>query len=391
MLIIIVLASTSFFIEYYIKIHDISDVKRTIAKAKLNFKYKINQKTGLDTMVNIDIGIDLGTANTVIYIKDKGIVVNQPSVVAYEVKTKKVIAVGNKAKKMLGKTPEDIEVVRPIRKGVISDYTLTERMLKAYVKNAISQRHIWGRPNICVCVPSGVTEVEKRAVEDAVYRTGAKNVYILEEPFAAAVGTKVNIDSPYGHMIVDIGAGTTDIAVVAKGGISTSTSLKVAGDDFDEAIIRYVRKRHNVLLGDVSAEQLKIDIGSVYERERDAVGYARGKELVRGLPVKISVKSSEMIEAVREVSDQIIDAIKHVLEEAPPELVSDIYDYGIILTGGGSKIFGMDRLIHTKTGVKANIIDNPELAVATGAGTARAYAGIKVETPIFTDFKVEEP
>lgn len=324
-------------------------------------------------MVNIDIGIDLGTCNTVIYIKDKGIVVNQPSVVAYEVRGKRVIAVGNKAKKMLGKTPEEIEVVKPIQHGVISDYTLTERMLKAYVKNAIEQRKIWGRPNICVCVPSGVTEVEKRAVEDAVYRTGAKKVYILEEPFAAAIGADINIDTAYGYMIVDIGGGTTDIAVVSKGGINESRSIKIAGDDFDDAIIRYMRRRHNVLLGEISAEQLKMDIGSVYPREKDAIGYAKGKELVRGLPTKIAVRSSEMQEALSETSDQIIDAIKNTLESAPPELVSDIAEHGIVLTGGGSKIFGMCRLIEKRTGVKAILIDNPELAVATGAGTARAY------------------
>lgn len=324
-------------------------------------------------MINIDIGIDLGSANTVIYIKDKGIVVNQPSVIAYEVRSKKIIAVGNKAKRMLGKTPEEIEVVRPISKGVISDYTLTERMLKAYVRSAIQKRKIWGKPNICVCVPSGVTEVEKRAVEDAVYRTGAKNVYILEEPFAAAVGTGIDIDTAYGYMIVDIGAGTTDIAVVSKGGINNSKSIKIAGADFDDAIVKYMRKRHNILLGETSTEILKTEIGSVYPREKDAVAYAKGKDLVRGLPVKISIKSSEMIEAVQEVSDQIIEAIKNSLEIAPPELVSDISEYGIILTGGGSKIFGMDKLIYEKTGVKAKVVDNPELVVAIGAGTAKDY------------------
>ncbi len=324
-------------------------------------------------MVNIDIGIDLGTCNTVIYIKDKGIVVNQPSVVAYEVRGKRVIAVGNKAKKMLGKTPEEIEVVKPIRHGVISDYTLTERMLKAYVKNAMDKRKIWGRPSICVCVPSGVTEVEKRAVEDAVYRTGARKVYILEEPFAAAIGSNIDIDTPRGCMIVDIGGGTTDIAVISKGGINESRSIKIAGDDFDDAIIRYLRKRHNVLIGDVSAEQLKMDIGSVYPREKDAVGYAKGKELVRGLPIKVAVRSSEMIEAVHEVTDQIVDAVKNMLETAPPELVADIAEHGIVLTGGGSRIFGMAKLIEEKTGVKAVLTDNPEEVVATGAGTARAY------------------
>lgn len=323
--------------------------------------------------MNIDIGIDLGTANTVIYIRDKGIVVNQPSVVAYEVKGKKVIAIGNKAKRMMGKTPEELDVVKPIINGVISDYTLTERMLKAYVMAAMQKRKIWGKPNVCVCVPSGITEVQKRAVEDAVFRTGAKKVYILEEPFAAAIGAGVDVESNKGHMIVDIGAGTTDIAVISKGGINYSASEKVGGDDFDEAIIKYMRKRHNVLMGEVSTEQLKLEIGSVYPREKDAVGYAKGKELVRGLPTKVPVKSSEIIEAVEEVSDQVINAIKNGLEATPPELVGDISEHGIILTGGGSKIFGMNRLITEKTGVKVRKIDCPELVVATGAANAKEY------------------
>ena len=336
-------------------------------------------------VINIDIGIDLGSSNTVIYIRDKGIVVNQPSVVAYEVRGKKVIAIGNKAKKMLGKTPDNIEVVRPVRKGVISDYTLTERMIKAYVKNALQQRKIWGRPTICVCVPSGVTDVERRAVEDAVYRTGAKMVYILEEPFAAAVGTKIDIDGQYGNMIVDIGGGTTDIAVVSKGNVNYSSSVSVAGDSFDEAIIKYIRNRHNVLLGDVSAEQLKLDIGSVYPREKDAIGYAKGKELVRGLPVKMTIKSSEIIEAVKEVSDQIIDVIKKALENTTPELVSDISRRGILLTGGGSRIFGLDKLIEDKVGIKARLVSEPELVVAIGAGTANNYTDKQVKKLVITE------
>ncbi|MBR1817029.1 MAG: rod shape-determining protein [Lachnospiraceae bacterium] len=329
-------------------------------------------------MVNIDIGIDLGTCNTVIYIKDKGIVVNQPSVVAYEVKTKKIIAVGTKAKKMIGKTPEEIEVVRPITKGVISDYTLTERMIKAYVRNAIEQRKIWGKPTICVCVPSGVTQVEKKAACDAVYRTGAKKVYVLEEPFAAAIGTNVDIDSPKGHMFVDIGGGTTDIAVVSKGAISSSKSIRVASCDFDEAIIKYLRKKYRVEVGDVSAEQLKIEIGSVYPRAQDALGYAKGKELMKGLPVKLPVHSSEIEEATGEVADQIVDAIKNVLEVTPPELVNDIAEFGIVLSGGGSKIYGMDILIEEKTGVRVRKMEKPELVVATGAGTARKYVAEEV-------------
>ena len=330
-------------------------------------------------MVNIDLGIDLGTSNTVIYIKDKGIVVNQPSVVAYDRKSKEVLAIGNKAKKMLGKTPENIEVIRPITKGVISDYTLTERMIKAYVQNAISQRRIWGRPNMCVSVPSGITEVQIRAVEDAIYRTGAKNVYILEEPFAAAVGTGLNIDTPYGYMIVDIGGGTTDVAVVSKGGINYSDSVKIGGDDFDQAIVRYLRKRHNILLGETLAEELKLEIGTVFQRQKDAIGYAKGKEMVRGLPVKLPVKSSEVIEACKEVSLQIVDIVKRALENTPPELVSDISENGIILTGGGSKIYGIDKLIFAKTGVTAKVVDNPELVVAKGAGTAKKY--IRIKTP----------
>ena len=324
-------------------------------------------------MVNIDIGIDLGTSNTVVYIKDKGIVVNQPSVVAYEIGTNNIVAVGNKAKKMIGKTPEEIEVVRPIRKGVISAATLTERMLKAYVKGAMEKRKIWGKPSICVCVPSGVTSVERRAVEDAVMRTGAKNVYIIQEPFAAAVGAGIEVDSSKGYMLVDIGAGTTDIAIVSKGSITSSKSIKIAGDDFDDAIIRYMRKRHNILLGYVSAEQLKMEIGSVYPREKDAVAVAKGKDLVRGLPVKLNVKSSEMIEAMQEIADQIVDAVKSTLETASPEFVADIAEYGIVLTGGGSKIYGIDKLIHEKTGVKTRLVSNAEFAVAVGAGTSNKY------------------
>ncbi len=328
-------------------------------------------------MINIDIGIDLGSSNTVIYIKDKGIVVNQPSVIAYEVRSKKIVAVGNKAKKMLGKTPEEIEVVRPIRGGVISDYTLTERMIKLFVKNAMEKRKIWGRPNICVCVPSGITPVQVRAVEDAVYRTGAKNVYILEEPFAAAIGAGIEVNSPKGYMVVDIGGGTTDIAIISKGGIQIEKSIKAAGEDFDEAIIRYMRKRHNIQLGNVSAEALKLEIGSVYPRQKDAVGYAKGKELVRGLPIKLQVKSSEIIDAVSEIANQIVDGVKITLEQCLPELVADISEQGILLSGGGSKIYGMDKLIYDKIGVKAMHIESPELLVAKGAGTARRYVKLR--------------
>ena len=325
-------------------------------------------------MTNIDIGIDLGTANTVIYIRDAGIVVNQPSVVAYENNAgRKLIAVGNKAKRMYGRTAEDIGVCYPIEKGVISELTLAERMLKVYVKGAVAKRRIWGKPTVCVCVPSKATEVQKRAVEDAVLRTGAKKVYLLEEPFAAAVGLGIDISSAFGYMIVDIGAGTTDIAVVSKGGIEASASVKAAGDAYNEAIIKYVRNRHNILMGPTSAEALKHEIGAVYKREMDATGFAKGKELVRGLPTKTKISSSEIIEATKEVSEQILDAIRSVMEATKPELVADISSFGILLVGGGSKIYGMDKLIADRIGVRVKTTENAELLVAAGAGKAGAY------------------
>ena len=319
-------------------------------------------------MVNIDIGIDLGTSNTVIYIKDKGIVVNQPSVVAYEAKSKKIIAVGNKAKKMLGKTPEDIEVTRPIRNGVISDYIMTERMLKIYVKSAIAKRKIWGKPNICVCVPSGVTDVQRRAACDAVYRTGAKNVYVLEEPFAAAIGAGVDIESAVGAMVVDIGAGTTDIAIVARGGVQHSSSIKIGGDDFDEAIIRYVRKKHNLLIGERTAEDIKINIGTAIERPDQKVMEVRGRDLVTGLPKTVRVTSEETRDALKETTSQIVEAVHGVLERTPPELAADVVDRGIVLTGGGSLLGGLEELIEEKTGINTVTAEDPMTAVAIGTG-----------------------
>ena len=318
-------------------------------------------------MITTDIGIDLGTASILVYIRGKGVVLKEPSVVAFDRDTNKIKAIGEEARLMLGRTPGNIVAVRPLRQGVISDYTVTEKMLKYFIQKALGRKML-KKPRISVCVPSGVTEVEKKAVEDATYSAGAREVAIIEEPIAAAIGAGIDISRPCGNMIVDIGGGTTDIAVISLGGTVVSTSIKIAGDDFDEAIIRYMRKRHNVLLGESSAEQLKKDIGSVYPREQDAIGYARGKELVRGLPTKMAVKSSEMIEACQEETDQILDSVREMLEAAPPELVSDISEHGIILAGGGSKIFGMDKLIMDKIGVPVVNIKNPDQVVATGAG-----------------------
>ena len=323
-------------------------------------------------MNSTDIGIDLGTASILVYVKGKGVVLKEPSVVAFDRDTNKIKAIGEEARLMLGRTPGNVVAIRPLRKGVISDYTVTEQMLKYFIQKAIG-RMSFRKPRISVCVPSSITEVEKKAVEDATYQAGAREVSIIEEPIAAAIGAGIDISRPCGNMIVDIGGGTCDVPVISLDGIVVSTSIKVAGDDFDEAIIRYMRKRHNVLLGESSAEQLKKDIGSVYPREQDAIGYARGKELVRGLPTKMAVKSSEMIEACQEETDQILDSVREMLEAAPPELVSDISEHGIILAGGGSKIFGMDKLIMDKIGVPVVNIKNPDQVVATGAGTAHYY------------------
>lgn len=330
-------------------------------------------------MYRIDIGIDLGTSNVRVYMRDKGVVINQPAVVAYEIKSKKIIAVGTKAKKMLGKTPEEIEVVRPMMHGVISNYTLTERMIKAFVKNALQKRKIWGRPNICVCVPSGITEVEKRAVEDAVCRTGAKQVYVLESPMAAAIGSKLDIMETYGHMVVDIGGGTTDIAVISAGGISEGKSIKVAGDDYTEALIRYIRRKYNILLGDLSAEDAKREIGAVCQRRSNPFYEVKGKNLLNGLPARIKLTADETVEAFEEVTAQILDAIYNVIETAPPELISDVAREGIVLTGGGSLLYGMDKLIASKTGIKAVIAENALEVVAQGAGTAGEYILIQEE------------
>ncbi len=327
----------------------------------------------------MDIGIDLGTSNVLVSVRGRGVVINQPSVVAYEVATKRIIAIGTKAKKMIGKTPDTIEVVRPLIKGVISDYTITERMLKAFIRSAMEKRTGVGRPKVCVCVPSGVTEVERRAVEDAVYRTGAKSVYVMEEPLAAAVGASVDIFEAKGNMVVDIGGGTTDIAVVSLGGAAESYSIKCAGDDYNAAMIRYVRRKYNLLIGEQTAEKAKIAVGSVYPREENIEFVIKGRDLIRGLPKAITITANETIEAFTEPTTQIMNAIHNVLEIAPPELVADILVAGIVLTGGGSLIYGMDKLIKEKTGIEAYVSEKALEAVALGAGMSVSLAGKNAE------------
>ena len=299
-------------------------------------------------MLGSDIGIDLGTASVLVYIKGKGVVLKEPSVVAFDRDTNKIKAIGEEARLMLGRTPGNIVAVRPLRQGVISDYTVTEKMLKYFIQKAVGKQR-FRKPRISVCVPSGVTEVEKKAVEDATYQAGARDVAIIEEPIAAAIGAGIDISRPCGNMIVDIGGGTTDIAVISLGGTVVSTSVKIAGDDFDDAIIRYMRKKHNLLIGERTAEDIKIKIGSAYKRPETVSLEVRGRNLVTGLPKTITVTSEETEEALKEITSQIVEAVHSVLEKTPPELAADIADRGIVLTGGGCLLYGLEELIEEKT------------------------------------------
>ena len=314
-----------------------------------------------------DMGIDLGTASILVYIKGKGVVLKEPSVVAIDKDTDKVMAIGEDARLMIGRTPGNIVAVRPLRQGVISDYTTTEKMIKYFINKAIG-RKTFRKPRIAVCIPSGATEVEKKAVEDATYQAGAREVSIIEEPVAAAIGAGIDIGKPCGNMIVDIGGGTTDIAVISLGGPVVSTSLKVAGDDFDEAIVRFMRKKHNLLIGDRTAEEIKIEIGAAYKRPELLTMEVRGRNLVTGLPKTIVVTSDETLDALNETCLQIVDSVHSVLKKTPPELAADIYDRGIVLTGGGSLLSGLDSLLQEKTGINTIIADDPLTAVAVGTG-----------------------
>lgn len=318
-------------------------------------------------MMTTDIGIDLGTASILVYIRGKGVVLKEPSVVAFDRDTNKIKAIGEEARLMLGRTPGNIVAVRPLRQGVISDYTVTEKMLKYFITKALGRR-VLKKPRISVCVPSGVTEVEKKAVEDATYNAGAREVAIIEEPIAAAIGAGIDITRPCGNMIVDIGGGTSDIAVISLGGTVVSTSVKIAGDDFDEAIVRFMRKKHNLLIGERTAEDIKIKVGCAYPRPELLTMDVRGRNLVTGLPKTVTVTSEETEEALRETTSQIVEAVHSVLEKTPPELAADISDRGIVLTGGGSLLQGLDELIEAKTGINTMVADDPMTAVAIGTG-----------------------
>lgn len=318
-------------------------------------------------MSGTDIGIDLGTASILVYIKGKGVVLKEPSVVAFDRNTNRIKAIGEEARLMLGRTPGNIVAVRPLRQGVISDYNVTEKMLKYFIQKAVGKTR-FRKPIISVCVPSGVTEVEKRAVEDATMNAGAKDVKIIEEPIAAAIGAGIDIAKPCGNMIVDIGGGTSDIAVISLGGTVVSTSIKIAGDDFDEAIVRYMRKKHNLLIGERTAEEIKIKIGAAYKRPELLTLDVRGRNLITGLPKTVTVNSDETVEALKETTTQIVEAVHSVLEKTPPELAADIADRGIVITGGGGLLYGLEQVIEQRTGISTATADDPMTAVAIGTG-----------------------
>ncbi len=316
-----------------------------------------------------DIGIDLGTASVLVYIKGKGIVLKEPSVISIDKNTSKVLAVGEEAQRMLGRTPGNIVATRPLSAGVISDYEITEKMLK-YFLHKVTRKHLFGKPRVVICVPSGVTEVEKRAVLDAAAEAGAGRIFLIEEPIAAAIGAGLDISKACGHMLIDIGGGTTDAAVISLGGAVLSETIKVAGNDFDEAIMKYMRKKHNLLIGDRTAENMKINIGSAYPRKEQIFMNITGRNLISGLPKAVSVSSEEMIEALEEPIQDILECVHSVLERTPPELASDISEQGICLTGGGALLYGFDKLLQERTKIAVYLAEDAISCVALGTGKA---------------------
>ncbi len=313
-----------------------------------------------------DIGIDLGTATVLVYVKGRGIVIKEPSVVAIDKNTGKILKFGREAQMMLGRTPGNITAIRPLRDGVITQYDITQKMIQHFIKKSCGT--VIFKPRVIICVPSGITEVEERAVVDAATQAGAKRTYLIEEPVAAAIGAGINISAPRGHMVLDIGGGTSDIAVISLGGVVVSESIKVAGDKFDEAIIRYVRRKHNVLIGERTAEEIKIKIGCAWPREEIRTIDVKGRCLVQGLPRMIRITSAEIPDALEEPITAIVEAVCSVIERTPPELIGDILQNGIVMTGGGSLLYGLDRLITYATGVRTRVADKAVSCVALGTG-----------------------
>ncbi|HMM20893.1 MAG TPA: rod shape-determining protein [Selenomonadales bacterium] len=319
--------------------------------------------------MSTDIGVDLGTANVLVYIKGKGIVLREPSVVAIDRDSNRILAIGEEARRMLGRTPGNIVAIRPLREGVIADYDTTESMLRHFIEK-VAGRSLFFKPRIMVCVPSGVTTVEKRAVLEAAMQAGARKTYLIEEPLAAALGAGLVISEPCGSMVIDIGGGTTDVAVLSLGGIVVSESLRVGGDKFDEALVRYIKREYNIMIGERTAEEIKVNVGTAYPAGRNESMEIRGRDLVSGLPKTMRIGSTETREALAEPITLIIECVKTVLEKTPPELAADIVDRGIVMTGGGSLLHGLDKLISEETGIPAYLADDPLSCVALGTGKA---------------------
>lgn len=321
-----------------------------------------------------DLGIDLGTANTLVYVKGKGVVVREPSVVAKNIETGEIEAVGSSARNMIGRTPGNISVIRPMKDGVIADYDTTAIMMKYYIKKAMRKRSLFAsKPNVIICVPSGITMVEERAVIDATKQAGAKDAFPIAEPFAAAIGAGLPVWEPTGSMIVDIGGGTTEVAVISLGGIVTSRSIRTAGDDMDEAITQYIRKNYNLMIGERSAESIKMDIGSAGEVLEDEELDIRGRDLLTGLPKTITITAKEIAASLTNSIEEIIEAVKNTLEKTPPELAADIMDRGIVISGGGSLLKNLDQVISDETKIPVFIAENPLDSVAIGTGKSLDY------------------
>lgn len=314
-----------------------------------------------------DVGIDLGTSSVLVYVKGKGIVLREPSVVAVEKITGRILAIGEEARRMLGRTPGSIIAIRPLKDGVISNFDITERLLHHFLKKVVGSK-IFFKPRVVVCVPSGVTEVEKRSVIDATEEAGARHTFLIEEPIAAAIGAGIDISEPRGNLVLDIGGGTTDIAIISLGGAVLSDSIKIAGDRFDESIVRYMRKKHNLLIGERTAEEMKLMIGSAYPRKEQIFIDVKGRNLISGLPQSIVVGSNEMIDALEEPLQTILESVRTLFERTPPELASDIAGAGICLTGGGALLYGMDKFISEHTKVPCYVAEDPISCVAIGTG-----------------------
>lgn len=322
---------------------------------------------GFFDLLSNDIGIDLGTANTLVYVRNQGIVLNEPSVVAVEKSTGKVLAIGSAAKEMMGRTPGGIEAVRPLKDGVIADFEISEKLIADFLRRVVKHRYLM-KPRVVISVPSGITEVEKRAVRDSAENAGAREVYLLQEPMAAAIGVGLPVDQPTGQMVIDIGGGTSEIAVIALNGIVNDTSIRVAGDEFNDAIVNYLKKNYNLLIGELTAEDIKIKIGSAFPLEKELSMEVRGRDLVAGVPKNLKVSSVQIREALAETIDIIVEAVRQTLEQTPPELASDILDRGIILTGGGALLRGLDKRLRQETNLPVNIADDPLTCVVRGTG-----------------------